>query len=78
MVGAKEGDLYGATLKEGGLGTSTSDSVGNLGLLSGIFLLIPFIVFFNLWSNWGATLCGEVRGASDFRKNIMAMGGALV
>jgi basic amino acid/polyamine antiporter, APA family len=41
-------------------------------------LLIPMIVFFNLWSNWGATLYGEVRGASDFRKNIYAMGGALV
>ena len=42
------------------------------------FLLIPFIVFYNLWPNWGATLYGEVRGASDFRKNIYAMGGALV
>jgi basic amino acid/polyamine antiporter, APA family len=41
-------------------------------------LLIPMIVFFNLWSNWGATLYGEVRGASDFRNNIYAMGGALV
>src|ERR671913_88360 len=34
--------------------------------------------WFILWSNWGATLYGEVRGASDFRKNIYAMGGALV
>jgi APA family basic amino acid/polyamine antiporter len=41
-------------------------------------LLIPMIVFFNLWSNWGATLYGEVRGASDFRKNVYAMGGALL
>ena len=43
-----------------------------------ILLLIPFLFFFNLWSNWGATLYGEVRGASDFRKNIYAMGGALI
>jgi APA family basic amino acid/polyamine antiporter len=41
-------------------------------------LLIPMIVFFNLGSTWGATLYGEVRGASDFRKNIYAMGGALI
>src|SRR5918999_6173015 len=41
-------------------------------------LLIPFLAFFNLYSNWGATLYGEVRGASDFRKNIYAMAGALV
>ena len=36
------------------------------------------MAFFNLWSNWGATLYGEVRGASDFRQNIWAMAGALV
>ena len=42
------------------------------------FLLIPMMAFFNLWSNWGATLYGEVRGASDFRQNIYAMAGALV
>src|SRR5918995_6422425 len=53
VLGAKGGDLYGATLKQGGLGTSTADSVGTFGPLSGIFLLIPFILFFNLWSNWG-------------------------
>src|SRR5918993_213304 len=41
-------------------------------------LLIPFLAFFNLYSNWGATLYGEVRGASDFRKNIYAMAGALI
>jgi basic amino acid/polyamine antiporter, APA family len=46
--------------------------------LSATVLLIPMLLFFNLWSNWGATLYGEVRGASDFRKNIYAMGGALV
>jgi APA family basic amino acid/polyamine antiporter len=68
------GDAYAATLKTGnaGVGPITSFAVGST------ILLIPFIFFFNLWSNWGATLYGEVRGASDFRKNIYAMGGALV
>src|SRR3954454_18118831 len=46
--------------------------------LSSTVLLSPMLLFFNLWSNWGATLYGEVRGASDFRKNIYAMGGALI
>jgi amino acid transporter len=41
-------------------------------------LLIPMIVFFNLWSNWGATMYGEVRGAADFRKNVYAMAGAVL
>ena len=35
--------------------------------------LIPLILFFNLWPNWGATLYGEVRGAGDIRRNLKAM-----
>src|SRR5438552_3904189 len=69
------GDAYSATAKAGGSG-----SFAGLGSFhfDQIILLIPFIFCFNLWSNWGATLYGEVRGASDFRKNIYAMGGALL
>ena len=69
-------NAYAATLKAG---TDGYDPVG-LGsfAVGATFLLIPMMAFFNLWSNWGATLYGEVRGASDFRKNIYAMGGALV
>jgi basic amino acid/polyamine antiporter, APA family len=69
-------DAYETTLATGDAGTP--GSVGTFAAVSGTFLLIPFILFFNLWSNWGATLYGEVRGASDFRKNIYAMGGALI
>ncbi len=69
-------NAYQGTLEAADAGTPSG--VGDFGALSGVLLLIPFIVFFNLWSNWGATLYGEVRGASDFRKNIRAMGGALV
>jgi APA family basic amino acid/polyamine antiporter len=62
--------------------TIESGSVENAGpttlALGPTLLLIPLLAFFNLWSNWGATLYGEVRGASDFRKNIYAMGGALI
>jgi basic amino acid/polyamine antiporter, APA family len=69
-------DAYETTLATADAGTP--GSVGTFAAVSGTFLLIPFILFFNLWSNWGATLYGEVRGASDFRKNIYAMGGALI
>src|SRR5919108_1084963 len=72
------GNAYDATIKAGSVGTDAGASVGTFGAAKGVFLLIPFILFFNLWSNWGATLYGEVRGASDFRKNIYAMGGALI
>jgi basic amino acid/polyamine antiporter, APA family len=69
-------NAYQGTLDAGAEGMPTE--VGSFGALSGVFLLIPFIVFFNLWSNWGATLYGEVRGATDFKNNIKAMGGALI
>jgi amino acid transporter len=68
-------NAYQGTLDAAATGNS---SVADFGAVKGVFLLIPFILFFNLWSNWGATLYGEVRGASDFRKNIYAMGGALI
>jgi basic amino acid/polyamine antiporter, APA family len=48
------------------------------GSLSAIFLLMPYLAFFNLWPNWGATLYGEVKGSQDFRKNFLGMALALV
>jgi len=36
-------------------------------------LLIPFLCFWILWPNWGATLYGEVRGASDFKRVLSGM-----
>jgi APA family basic amino acid/polyamine antiporter len=69
-------NAYRGTL-DAGLKDYAPGGVGSFSLSSTV-LLIPMLLFFNLWSNWGATLYGEVRGASDFRKNIYAMGGALV
>ncbi len=70
------GNAYAATYAAGTKGYTPSGA-GAFNV-SNILLLIPLLFFFNLWSNWGATLYGEVRGASDFRKNIYAMGGALI
>jgi basic amino acid/polyamine antiporter, APA family len=75
LYGTK-GNAYHATLAAGTKGYAPT-GVGSFNV-SGVLLLLPMLMFFNLWSNWGATLYGEVRGASDFRKNIYAMGGALV
>jgi len=44
-----------------------------LGFGPGTFLLIPLMLFWILYPNWGATLYGEVRGASDFRKVLNGM-----
>jgi APA family basic amino acid/polyamine antiporter len=74
MFGAAPG-VYDATVA---LGTNAGAALpligGSLGL---IFLTLPYLVFFNLWPNWGATLYGEVRGATDFKRNITGMGSAL-
>ena len=36
-------------------------------------LLVPFMMFYLLWPNWGTTLYGEIRGASDFRRVFSGM-----
>jgi len=36
-------------------------------------LLLPFLAFYLLWPNWGATLYGEVRGAKELRKPFLSM-----
>ncbi|MDP1715304.1 MAG: APC family permease [Anaerolineales bacterium] len=74
MFGAAPG-VYDATVALGtDAGAITPFSGGSLAL---IFLVIPYMVFFNLWPNWGATLYGEVRGATDFKRNVAGMGLAL-
>jgi APA family basic amino acid/polyamine antiporter len=49
----------------------------DLSLGAGTFLLLPFMMFWILYPNWGATLYGEVRGAGDFRKVLNGMLGGL-
>ncbi|MBE0671422.1 MAG: APC family permease [Anaerolineales bacterium] len=74
MFGAAPG-VYDATVTLGTDAGAITPFSG--GTLSVIFLVIPYMVFFNLWPNWGATLYGEVRGATDFKRNVAGMGWAL-
>ena len=48
-----------------------------LGFGPGTWLLIPLMLFWLLYPNWGATLYGEVRGAGDFRKVLIGMLGGI-
>jgi basic amino acid/polyamine antiporter, APA family len=73
-------DLYGAsgnayqqTLEAGG--TDWPGLFG--GSVEGAIKMVPFLLFFLLWPNWGATLAGEVRGVSSFWANVRMMGAAL-
>jgi APA family basic amino acid/polyamine antiporter len=36
-------------------------------------LLVPMMMFYILWPNWGSTLYGEIRGASDFKRVFAGM-----
>lgn len=74
MFGAEPG-VYDATVALGTEAGAVTPFSG--GALMAVFLVMPYIVFFNLWPNWGATLYGEVRGATDFKRNITGMGSAL-
>ena len=55
----------------------TGNELDPLGFGAGTFALIPFMLFFLLYPNWGATLYGEVRGAGDFKKVLRGMLGGL-
>lgn len=77
LFGAEAVDLYQATLEAGEAAGTVAAPWGNLVVL-GSFALIPMVVFFNLWPNWGATLYGEVRGASDYKRNFWGMAAAVI
>jgi amino acid transporter len=64
---------YQATVDaESGFGYVFQD-LNPLAFGPGTLLLIPFMLFWILYPNWGATLYGEVRGAGDFRRVLNGM-----
>jgi amino acid transporter len=70
------GDVYTQTIELGET-NNAGPIVPDLGFspfFGDTLLIVPFLCFWILWPNWGATLYGEVRGASDFRK---VMGGMM-
>ncbi|KXK14117.1 MAG: Amino acid permease superfamily protein [Chloroflexi bacterium OLB14] len=68
--------LFDATVETGiAAGAGTPITGGSFFL---IMLTLPYLVFFNLWPNWGATLYGEVRGATDYKRNFSGMAWALI
>jgi amino acid transporter len=75
MFGTSPG-VYEATLVAGEEAGAIAPLMG--GGLIAIFLAMGYITFFNLWPNWGATLYGEVRGATDFKRNFSGMFWALI
>jgi amino acid transporter len=78
LFGSQAGtDLYQATLAAGKTAGTVASPLHML-FAAGTLAIVPLITFFNLWPNWGATLYGEVRGASDYRRNFWSMAAAIV
>jgi len=77
MFGTKAMDIYKETLKAGEAAGTAAGPLKNIAVGASI-ALIPMIVFFNLWPNWGSTLYGEVSGASDFKRNLKGMVWAII
>ena len=75
LFGSQPG-AYNATVEAGTAAGATTPMTG--GTFKLVLLTLPWLVFFNLWPNWGATLYGEVRGATDYKRNFSGMAYALI
>ena len=65
-------NAYAATNAAAAKAGYTTSPLG-FGPLGPTMLLVPALMFFLLWPNWGTTLYGEVRGASDFKRVFAGM-----
>src|ERR1700689_3437201 len=65
-------NAYAATNKAAVNAGYTTSPLG-FGPLGPTMLLVPALMFFLLWPNWGTTLYGEVRGASGFKRVFAGM-----
>jgi amino acid transporter len=66
-------NAYAATTAAATKAGVTPPSFGFTGDLGASMLLVPMLMFYLLWPNWGTTLYGEVRGASDFKRVFAGM-----
>jgi amino acid transporter len=69
-------NAYGATTAAAAKAGYVAPHIA-FGPLGPTLLLVPVMMFFILWPNWGATLYGEIRGASDVRRVFSGMFGGL-
>ena len=65
-------NAYQATLDTASKGGFTGHNF-TFFALGPTLLILPYLSFYLLWPNWGATLYGEVRGAKEYRKPFFSM-----
>ena len=71
LADAAVNDAWVTTLAPTDFGTNITDT------LLATLAMIPFMLFWILYPNWGSTLYGEVRGSGDFRKVLRGMLGGI-
>jgi basic amino acid/polyamine antiporter, APA family len=71
LADATANDAWAAGLAPTDLGANLSDT------LVATLAMIPFMMFWILYPNWGSTLYGEVRGSGDFTKVLRGMLGGI-
>jgi amino acid transporter len=71
LTDAATNDAFVPTLGPLDLGADLGASLG------AAVVMLPFMLFWILYPNWGSTLYGEVRGSGDFRKVLRGMLGGI-
>jgi amino acid transporter len=66
---------YAGTLADAGSSAIgyTPSPFGITGAFGQSMLLVPMLMFYLLWPNWGTTLYGEIRGANDYKRVFAGM-----
>jgi len=72
-----DANLYQKILEQAKSAGYTPVAWNQMSVVAGL-PLIPLVLFWNLWPNWGATLYGEVQGATEFKRNFWSMMGGLL
>jgi len=79
VTGAYDQTLADAAANDGFTGSLEPLAMGDDfgATVSATLAMIPFMLFWILYPNWGSTLYGEVRGSGDFRKVLRGMLGGI-
>ena len=71
IADAATNDAFAGSLEPLAMGTDLTATLG------AAVVMLPFMLFWILYPNWGSTLYGEVRGSGDFRKVLNGMLGGI-
>ena len=71
IADAATNDAFTGSLEPLAMGTDITATLG------AAVVMLPFMLFWILYPNWGSTLYGEVRGSGDFRKVLNGMLGGI-